>query len=131
MHNTLLGLAIAIILALVVALVGPLVIDWGGQRSMFEVQATRLLGVDVRVKGAIDARLLPSPRLTLNDIEIGKSGPDAIHARSLGIEFALGPLMRGEWRASELTLAGPQVRIGLDAAGRVQAPALAVGLNVS
>ena len=129
MQNTLLGLAIAIILALVVALVGPLVIDWGGQRSMFEVQATRLLGVDVRVKGAIDARLLPSPRLTLNDIEIGKSGPDAIHARSLGIEFALGPLMRGEWRASELTLAGPQVRIGLDAAGRVQAPALAVGFD--
>jgi large subunit ribosomal protein L24 len=129
LQNTLLGLGIAIILALVAALVGPLVIDWSGQRSMFEVQATRLLGVDVRVTGTIDARLLPSPRLTLNDIEIGKSGPDAIHARSLGIEFALSPLMRGEWRASELTIAAPQVRIGLDASGRVQAPALAVGFD--
>jgi large subunit ribosomal protein L24 len=129
LQNTLLGLAIAIILALVAALVAPLVIDWSGQRSMFEVQATRLLGVDVRVTGAIDARLLPSPRLTLNDIEIGKPGPDAIHARSLGIEFALSPLMRGEWRASELTIAAPQVRLGLDASGRVQAPALAVGFD--
>ena len=129
MQNTLLGLAIAIILALVAALVAPLVIDWSGQRSMFEVQATRLLGVDVRVTGAIDARLLPSPRLTLNDIEIGKPGPDAIHARSLGIEFALSPLMRGEWRASELTIVAPQVRLGLDAAGRVQAPVLAVGFD--
>ncbi len=129
MQTTLLGLGIAIILALVAALVGPLVVDWSGQRSMFEVQATRLLGVDVRVTGAIDARLLPSPRLTLNNIEIGKPGPDAIHARSLGIEFALSPLMRGEWRASELTIAAPQVRLGLDAAGKVQAPALAVGFD--
>lgn len=129
MQTTLLGLGVAIILALVAALVGPLVIDWSGQRSMFEVQATRLLGVDVRVKGAIDARLLPSPRLTLNDIEIGPSGPDSVRARSLGIEFSLGPLMRGDWRASELTVAGPQVRLSLDAAGRVKAPALTVGFD--
>lgn len=129
MQTTLLGLAIAIILALLAALIGPLVIDWGGQRSLFEVQATRLLGVDVKVTGAIDARLLPSPRLILHDIEIGRAGPDGLRARSLAIEFALGPLMRGDWRASELTLAGPQVRIGLDASGRVQAPALAVGFD--
>jgi uncharacterized protein involved in outer membrane biogenesis len=129
LQTTLLGLAIAIILALLAALVGPLVIDWGGQRSLFEVQATRLLGVEVKVTGAIDARLLPSPRLTLHDIEIGRAGPDGLRARSLGIEFALGPLMRGDWRASELTLTGPQVRIGLDASGRVQAPALAVGFD--
>lgn len=129
MQTTLLGLAIAIILALLAALVGPLVIDWGGQRSLFEVQATRLLGVEVKVTGAIDARLLPSPRLILHDIEIGRAGPDGLRARSLAIEFALGPLMRGDWRASELTLTGPQVRIGLDASGHVQAPALAVGFD--
>lgn len=129
MQNTLLALAIAIILALVAALVAPLVIDWSGQRSMFEIQATRLLGVDVRVTGAIDARLLPSPRITLNDIEIGKPGEGAIRARSLGIEFALSPLMRGEWRASDITIAGPQIRLGLDAAGHVQAPGLAVGFD--
>ena len=61
MQTTLLGLAIAIILALVAALVGPLLIDWGGYRSLFEAEASRLIGVDVRVTGAIDARLLPSP----------------------------------------------------------------------
>ena len=71
MQTTLLGLAIAIILALVAALVGPLLIDWGGYRSIFEAEASHLIGVDVRVTGAIDARLLPSPRLTLHDIEVG------------------------------------------------------------
>ena len=74
MQTTLLGLAIAIILALVAALVGPLLIDWGGYRSLFEAEASRLIGVDVRVTGAIDARLLPTPSLTLHDIEIGGSG---------------------------------------------------------
>ena len=82
MQTTLLGLAIAIILALVAALVGPLLIDWGGHRSLFEAQASRLIGVDVRVTGAIEARLLPTPSLTLHDIEIGSSDEDKIRARA-------------------------------------------------
>ena len=128
MQTTLLGLAIAIILALVTALVGPLLIDWSNHRSLFEAEASRLIGVDVRVAGAIDARLLPSPRLTLHDIAIG-DGRDTIRARSLGVEFALGPLMRGEWRAAEMHLAGPQVSLGLDASGHVRAPNLAVAFK--
>ncbi len=129
MQTTLLGLAIALILALVAALVGPLLIDWGGYRAAFEAEASHLVGLNVRVTGAIDARLLPSPQLTLHDIEIGPSGENQVFARSLNIEFALGPLMRGEWRAAELKLVGPEVRIGVDAAGRVQAPNLAVGFD--
>ena len=34
--------------------------------------------------------------------------------------------MRGEWRAAELHLVGPQVRLGLDSSGRLQAPNLAM-----
>ena len=129
MQTTLLGLAIAIILALVAALVGPLLIDWGSYRSIFEAEATRLAGVEVRVKGDIDARLLPSPQLTLHDIEIGGPGPEQMRARALDIEFALAPLVRGEWQASELHLTGPQMRLGLDKNGQVAAPTLAVGFK--
>ncbi len=129
MQTTLLGLAIAIILALVAALVGPLLVDWGGYRSMFEAEATRLVGLDVRVTGAIDARLLPSPQLTLHDIEIGHAGQDGVRARVLGIEFALSPLMRGEWRATEMHLTGPQLKLGLDDAGHLQAPNVAIGFD--
>ncbi len=128
MQNTLLGLAIAIILALVAALVGPLLIDWGGHRSLFETEASRLIGIDVRVTGAIEARLLPTPSLTLHDIEIG-GGDNKVRARALGFEFALGPLMRGEWRAAEMHLVGPQLRLGLDASGHVIAPNLAINFN--
>ena len=125
MQTTLLGLAIAIILALVAALVGPLLLDWGSHRTLFEAEASRLIGVKVRVTGDIDARLLPSPRLMLHDIQIG-DGSETIRARSLGVEFALGSLMRGEWRAAELHVVGPQVRLGLDSSGRLQAPNLAM-----
>ena len=130
MQNTLLGLAIAIILALVAALVGPLLIDWGTHRSLFEAEASRLIGVDVRVAGPIEARLLPTPSLTLHDIEIGNNGGEGkIRARLLGFEFALGPLMRGEWQASEVHLVGPKLSLGLDASGYVRAPELAIKFN--
>jgi uncharacterized protein involved in outer membrane biogenesis len=128
LQTTLLGLAIAIILALVAALVGPFLIDWGTQRALFESQASRLVGLNVRVKGPIEARLLPSPRLTLHEIAIG-DGAGTIRARALGVEFALGPLMRGEWRAAQMQLAGPQISVGLDSSGHIRAPALAVAFK--
>jgi large subunit ribosomal protein L24 len=128
LQTTLLGVAIALILALVAALVGPMLVDWGTYRALFEREASHLVGVDVRVAGPIEARLLPSPRLVLQDIEIG-GGAEKVRAHSLGIEFALGPLMRGEWHASEMHLDGPQLTVGIDASGHVQAPDLAVAFN--
>ncbi|RDV05015.1 AsmA family protein [Undibacter mobilis] len=139
MQTTLLSVAVAIILALVAALVGPLLIDWNGYRPIFESQASRVLGTSVRVAGPIDLRLLPSPRLTLNDIQVGASAPAAqagsqpqaasVKARSLGVEFALGPLLRGEWHATELTVGGPEVRLVTDANGQVGTPGIAFAFN--
>ena len=52
MQTTLLGFAIAIILALVAALVGPFFVDWGSYRGEFETRASRLTGLDFHVTGA-------------------------------------------------------------------------------
>ena len=128
MQTTLLGVAIAIILAVLTALVGPLLVDWNSHRSLFEREASRLIGAPVRIAGAIDARLLPSPRFTADDIEIGKGG-GKIAVRSLGIELALAPLMRGNWRATELHVAGPQVTLGLDASGQIDTPDFPMTFN--
>lgn len=120
MQTTLLGLAVAMILALVAALVGPLFIHWDQYRSVFEAQATRLVGMPVRIKGGIEARLLPTPSVVLRDLEIGP--PDEapqVRARSLAAEFALGPLLRGRWHASEVRIDGPQFGVGLDRSGHV------------
>src|SRR5215471_20716852 len=88
-QTTLLGLAIVLILALVAALVGPLFVDWGSYRAEFEARASRVTGLDFHVTGPIDARLLPTPMLTLRGIEIGRvDEANKVRARGLRIEFA-------------------------------------------
>lgn len=118
MQTTLLGFAIAIILALVAALVGPLMIDWGSYRGEIETRVSSVTGLDVRVTGAIDVRLLPTPSLVLHGIEIG--GADGkVRVRSLWVEFALGALVRGELRIADAQLDGPELAAGLDGSGRL------------
>nr|WP_249792822.1 AsmA-like C-terminal region-containing protein [Bradyrhizobium sp. BRP22] len=123
-QTTLLGLAIAFILALIAALVGPYFIDWNQFRPQFEAEATRIIGAPVRIGGELDARLLPAPQLRLRSAVVG-GGNDRgkVRADKLDVEFSLGSLMRGEWRATELTINGMSVDLGLDQKGRIEWPA--------
>jgi hypothetical protein len=123
-QTTLLGLAIAFIIALVAALVGPYFIDWNQFRPQFEAEATRVVGAPVRVGGALDARLLPTPTLRLRSVVVGGANDlGKVRAEKLDVEFSLGSLMRGEWRANELTINGLALDLGLDSSGRIDAPA--------
>ncbi len=124
MQTTLLGLAIAIILALVSALVAPLVVDWNRYRPEFEEQASRLTGLNVHVNGTIDARILPTPHIKLRDVEVGEVGREPqVRAGTVELEIGLGPLVRGEVRATELRLVSPQISLGLDGSGAINWPA--------
>ena len=108
-----------IILALVSALVAPFVVDWNRYRSTFEQQASRLTGLAVRVNGTIDARILPSPRIKLRDVEVGEAGrAPRMRAGAIELELGLGPLVRGEVQATEVRLLTPQISLGLDRSGR-------------
>ncbi|MGE3159195.1 MAG: AsmA family protein [Xanthobacteraceae bacterium] len=128
MQTTLLGVAIAIILALLAALVGPLLINWDGYREELEARASRLTGLEFKVAGAIDARLLPTPIVTLNSIEFGRPrDAGRVRARALRIEFSLGALLRGEWKIADARLDGPEFAVGVDAAGRLALPVPTVG----
>ena len=123
MQTTLLGLAIAFIIALIAALVGPYFIDWNQFRPQFETEATRVLGAPVRVGGALDARLLPTPSLRLRSVVVGGANDlGKVRADKLDVEFSLGSLMRGEWRANELTINGLALDLGLDPQGRIDWP---------
>ena len=68
MQTTLLGLAIGFIIALIAALVGPYFIDWSRFRPQFEAEASRVVGAQVRVGGALDARLLRTLSLRLRSV---------------------------------------------------------------
>ncbi|MGY3235199.1 uncharacterized protein involved in outer membrane biogenesis [Bradyrhizobium sp. USDA 4448] len=128
MQTTLLGLAIAFILALLAALIGPYFIDWNQFRPQFEAEATRIIGVPVRVGGELDARLLPAPTLRLRSVTFGGNNDlGRLRADKLDVEFSLSSLMRGEWRATELSIGGMALDLGLDARGKVDLPSTASG----
>ncbi|HTC05886.1 MAG TPA: AsmA family protein [Xanthobacteraceae bacterium] len=123
MQTTLLGLAITIILALVAALVAPLVVDWNHYRTAFENEASRLTGLSVRVTGTIDARILPTPRIKLRNVEFGETGREPLlRAGALDLEVRLGPLVRGEVQATEAHLVTPQINLALDRSGAIDWP---------
>jgi hypothetical protein len=123
-QTTLLGLAIAFIIALVAALVGPYFVDWNQFRPQFEAEAAKVIGAPVRVAGELEARLLPSPTLRLRSVVVGGANDlGKVRADKLDVEFSLGSLMRGEWRATELTIGGMALDLGLDPKGAIDWPA--------
>ena len=74
MNWAFIGIGIAVILALVTALVGPLFVDWTAYRATFEREASRLVGQPILVLGEANARLLPLPRVTFGALA---SRPDS------------------------------------------------------
>jgi len=122
-QTTLLGVAIAFIVALLAALIGPYFIDWNQFRPQFEAEASKVVGAPVRVAGDLSARLLPAPSLGLRYVVVGRANDlGKVRAERLDVEFSLGDMMRGEWRANELTVAGAALDIGLDQQGQVDWP---------
>ena len=62
MQTTLLGLAIAFIIALVAALVGPYFIDWNQFRPQFEAEATRIfIGSENRLFALSGSAVIAAP----------------------------------------------------------------------
>jgi uncharacterized protein involved in outer membrane biogenesis len=129
LQATLLGVSIAIILALVAALVGPHFVDWTQYRATFEREATRFAGQPVRIGGAIDVRLLPTPSLQLGRVEIGSAAQPQAKVQEIYAELALGALMRGNVRAAELRIAGPEASLSLAANGNAELPAIRPGFD--
>jgi uncharacterized protein involved in outer membrane biogenesis len=125
LQTTLLGLAIAFILALVAALVGPRFVDWSAHRPYFETRASKLIGLPTRVTGPIAVSILPTPSITLDEIAVGEEGqPMSLGARALRMELGLGPLLRGEIHAVEMRLDGPQFILALNQSGQIEWPTM-------
>ena len=132
MQTTLLTIGIALILALVTALAGPLFVDWGRFRTDFETRASRIAGQPVQITGAIDVRLLPIPSVRVQGINVGPAdAAPVLGARGLDAELSLASLMRGELRATVVHIDGPYVAVERDRDGRASGPAIAAAGDVT
>ena len=130
-QTTLLGLAIAFILALLAALIGPLFVDWIQFRSQFETKTKQKKNKPKQNNNTLDARLLPTPTLRLRQDTIGGANDlGKLRADKFEGEFSLGDLMRGEWRANELTVGGMALDLGIDAKGKLDLPSASGKFNL-
>lgn len=119
MQHALLAFAIALIVAIAAALAAPAYIDWNDWRAHFEERATVLAGTPVRIRGKIDATLLPTPAFVLRDVEAGDPDKGAgIRVGEVRGILSLGALLRGTVEAEEFVLARPAVRLVIESGDR-------------
>ncbi len=105
---------------LVAALVLPLFVDWNAYRSSFERQAEAILGQPVHVDGAVSARLLPMPSLSVTDIRVGGSAEQPmLRIARLAMRIELVPLITGNVKVAEMQVERPQLAVTVDDDGKM------------
>lgn len=113
------GLVIVVLSALVAV---PYFVDWNSYRGVFEEEATRVLGRDVRVGGNVNLRLLPSPYVRFEKLKIadvaGEAGESVFRADSFTLWLSVPPLLQGVVEARKIEIKKPVVRLVTDANGR-------------
>ncbi|MBB4477630.1 uncharacterized protein involved in outer membrane biogenesis [Rhizobium etli] len=104
-----------IVVALFVALLAPLFIDWTDFRKNFEDQASRIIGKKVTVHGTVDARLLPFPSVTLHDVRVGQEadGTPIVKVEQFSMDAELAPFLSGEALIFDMRVVNPKVRLRL------------------
>lgn len=120
--NTLLmwiaGLFAAVLAALFAV---PYFVDWNSYRGVFEEEASRLLGRDVRVSGKVNLRLLPTPYLRFEKIRIADtrpgSGEPLFRAENFTLWLSVPPLLQGNLEVRHVALDKPVVRLAIDETG--------------
>jgi hypothetical protein len=124
-------IAVALVAALSAALVAPLFVDWSAQRGFIELQLSRQLGARVAIAGPIEARFLPTPYLTIEDVTVGGAaapqGATTLSAKKMRLELALGALTGGRIRFTEIDFDRPVARVAADADGTIHGIRSAVG----
>lgn len=121
MSNGLLYIAGLISLALAALFAVPYFVDWNGYRGVFEEEATRILGREVRVGGNVNVRLLPSPYVSFEKLRIadptGATGEPFFRAESFTMRLSAPPLLKGIIEANEVVLEKPFLRLAVDGNG--------------
>ncbi len=121
MNNALLyfgGLLVVVFAALFAV---PTFVDWNGYRGVFEEEASKVLGRDVRVGGSVNLRLLPAPYVRFEKVRLadttGQTGEPFVRAESFTMWLSGPALLRGVLEASRVDLEKPVLSLALDGAG--------------
>ncbi|SIQ19815.1 AsmA family protein [Rhizobium sp. RU20A] len=108
-----------VVVALFVALIAPYFVDWTTFRREFETQASQIMGKPVVVHGSVDARLLPFPSVTLNDVRVGQGddGKPLIQVARFSMDAELAPFLSGEALIFDMRIEEPKATLKLQPDG--------------
>ena len=99
----------------------PNFIDWNGYRGVFEEEASKVLGREVRVGGEVNLKLLPVPYVRFEKVRIanvsGQTGEPFVRAESFTMWLSGPALLRGVLEASEVELDKPVLSLAVDGKG--------------
>jgi AsmA family len=117
-------IALLVISALTVALIGPYYVDWSKQREIVEAQFSRVLGQRVQIKGAIDVKLLPSPYITLNQVEVtsARTGDALFSCDKVELALGLASLVRGQLQFTQASFDRPTLDLARASDGAIALP---------
>ncbi len=125
MRESLTVVAAFLILCLSIALAAPYFVDWNAQRGFFEAKLSKALGQKVSIHGDLDLKLLPTPYLHLQKIEITDEAAAArLSADDVFLEIAIPPLLRGDVDLIEARVQRPHLKLHQDADGTLGVPQL-------
>ena len=118
MSNFFITLAVFLITVIGALFAVPYFIDWNGYRGVFEEEATRLLGREVRVGGSVNLHLLPTPYFRFEKVRIADTSVNLqeplFRSESLAIKLSIPPIFRGVVEANEIELQRPVLRVALN-----------------
>jgi uncharacterized protein involved in outer membrane biogenesis len=120
MNNFLLYMGGLLIAALAVLFAVPHFVDWNSYRGVFEAEASRILGRELRVGGAVNVRFLPVPYVSFEKIRIADPGGESgsiIRIDSFTMWLSVPPLLRGVLEAHQVELRRPVLQLATDASG--------------
>lgn len=121
MNNVLLWIGGVLVAVLCALFAVPHFVDWTSYRGVFEEEASRVLGREVRVAGTVNLRLLPTPfvrfeKVRLADV-VGQTGEPFFRADDFTLWLSPAPLLRGAIEAREIELRRPTLKLRLNAEG--------------
>ena len=104
-----------LVVALFAALLAPFFVNWTDFRSNFELRASRILGQKVTVNGAVEARLIPFPSVTMHDVTVGRGddGQPLVHVAQFSMDAELAPFLSGEARIFDMRIEQPKINLRL------------------
>ncbi len=123
MNNLLLYFGGALIVVFAALFGVPYAVDWNSYRGVFEEEASRMLGREVRVQGNVGVRLLPSPYVRAENLRIGgavgeETGRSLFRADVFTLWLSVPPLLKGIVEAREVEIVKPVLEVAIDEEGR-------------